>query len=179
MSETEESALLLTGRPGVGKTTVIRKVVRRLEGPVAGFYTEEIRGDGGSRKGFRIVDFDGWTRVLAHVDLDGEPRVSKYGVDVEAVDEAVHRLPESAPLYVVDEIGKMECFSEIFVRRIEGVLDGDAALVATVARRGGGFPARVRERPDARVVEVSRRNRDELPDRIVEWVAELPGDARA
>jgi len=179
MSETDESALLLTGRPGVGKTTVIREVVRRLEGPVAGFYTEEIREGGGSRKGFRIVDFDGWSRVLAHVELEGGPRVSKYGVDVEAVDEAVHRLPESAPLYVVDEIGKMECFSEIFVRRVEALLDGEASLLATVARRGGGFPARVRERPDARVVEVTRANRDGLPDRIVEWIAGRPGTREA
>lgn len=79
--------LLLTGRPGIGKTTVIQKVVEELEGErVRGFYTEEIREEG-SRKGFRLVTLDGREEeVMARVDVEGGPTVSKYGVDVEAVD---------------------------------------------------------------------------------------------
>lgn len=196
MSETGRTALLLTGRPGVGKTTVIRKAARGLEPPVEGFYTEEIREDG-DRKGFRLVGFDGWSRIMAHVDFRGGPRVSRYGVDVEAVDEAVARLPPAggagpeadappegkldaatgdrrarpAPLHVIDEIGKMECFSEAFVEHVRGLLDSGALLLATVARRGGGFVAEAREHPRAGVLEVTLDNRRGLPERIRARVA--------
>ncbi len=169
MSETAPRTLLLTGRPGVGKTTVIRRVVEELDGPAAGFYTEEIR-DAEGRKGFRIVSFDGWRRIMAHVEIEGEPRVSKYGVDVAAVDEAVARIPESAPLFVIDEIGRMECYSEAFVDLVRRLLSAETPLLATVARRAGGFIADVREHEDARLVEVTRRNRDRLPAKILEWI---------
>lgn len=171
MSETAETVLLLTGRPGVGKTTVIRRVVEGLEGPAAGFYTEEIRDDEG-RKGFRIVSFDGWRRLMAHVEIEGEPRVSKYGVDVAAVDEAVARLPDSAPLFVIDEIGKMECFSHAFVDLVGRLLAADAPFLATVARRARGFIADVRSHAGAELLEVTRRNRDRLPGRISAWIRE-------
>lgn len=170
MSETDRRTLLLTGRPGIGKTTVIRKVVEELDVPASGFYTEEIRDDE-RRKGFRIVAFDGWTRVMAHVEIEGGPRVSRYGVDVEAVDEVVERLPDDAPLYVIDEIGRMECFSDAFVELVRGLLRSGVPLVATVSQRAGGFVAEVRDHPRAELVSVTRRNRDRLPGRILEWIA--------
>lgn len=175
MPGADSRVLLLTGRPGVGKTTVVRRVADELDGGVAGFYTEEIRDDEG-RKGFRIVGLDGWRAVMAHVDRAGEPRVSRYGVDVEVVEEAVARMPRpeggDAPLFVVDEIGKMECLSERFVAWIRSILDSDARLLASVARRGGGLVAEVKEHPDAEVLEVSRRNRDRMPGRILERLGE-------
>ncbi|NIP56766.1 MAG: AAA family ATPase [Gemmatimonadetes bacterium] len=174
MSETDARVVLLTGPPGVGKTTVIRRVVEALDEPAAGFYTEEIR-DREGRKGFRIVGFDGWSRVMAHVEIGGEPRVAKYGVDVAAVDEAVARLPDVAPIYVLDEIGKMECFSDAFVDLVRRILDSDARMLATISERAGGFIARVRQHADAELVGVTRRNRDRLPGRILAWIGERGG----
>ncbi|MFQ6001621.1 MAG: nucleoside-triphosphatase, partial [Anaerolineae bacterium] len=72
--------ILLAGRPGVGKTTVIKQVVEMLGGEAGGFYTEEIR-QGGRRLGFKIITLEGEEGVLAHVDIKGAPRVSKYGVN--------------------------------------------------------------------------------------------------
>jgi stage III sporulation protein SpoIIIAA len=58
------TVLLVAGRPGVGKTTVIRKVADALpRESLAGFYTEEVR-EHGRRRGFRAVTFDGWTRII-------------------------------------------------------------------------------------------------------------------
>jgi nucleoside-triphosphatase len=76
------SVLLLTGAPGIGKTTVIGRVAERLKGKkLGGFYTEEIR-DGGERRGFQLVGFDGTERVIAHIGFPKTHRVGKYGVDV-------------------------------------------------------------------------------------------------
>jgi nucleoside-triphosphatase len=81
--------LLLTGAPGIGKTTIIKKVAERFKGKrLSGFYTEEIR-EHGERRGFRLVIFDGQERVIAHVDFPRAHCVGKYGVDVAALDEVV------------------------------------------------------------------------------------------
>jgi nucleoside-triphosphatase len=139
---------------------------------VAGFYTEEIRA-GRDRVGFRIVTLDGRDAVLAHVDRHGPPRVGKYGVDLAAI-EAV-AVPALTPrpsvgVYLVDEIGKMECLSPAFVAAMRALLDSRAAVVATVAERGGGFIAEVKRRPDAETWPLTRANRDDVVGRALRWL---------
>jgi nucleoside-triphosphatase len=171
--KTKPRVLLITGRPGVGKTTVIRRVAEQLETrELRGFYTEEIR-EGGERRGFRFVGFDGSTGVIAHVDFTKSRRVGKYGVDVNAVDDAAALLrPDpAAHVYLVDEIGKMECQSERFVASMRALLSAGAPVVATVAARGTGFIAEIKRSPDCELWEVSHANRDELPSRICAWIA--------
>lgn len=201
--------LLLTGRPGVGKTTALRRAADRLSDLVIrGFYTEEVRGPSGGRTGFRALPFrpgrgagdeggerdgadrhggpdtgdggDDAGRLIASVDFDGPPRVSRYGVDVGAVDEVTRRYlaAEGGDAAFVDEIGKMECHSERFVARMEELVGGDLPVVATVARRGGGLIRRVKEVPGTELREVTTENRDALPERIEGWVRERVGGRR-
>jgi nucleoside-triphosphatase len=166
--------LLLTGRPGVGKTTIIRAVSQRLPDiHPAGFYTEEIRA-GHVRRGFRLVTFEGETAVMADVDFPA-PRVGKYGVAVATIDRFAAKLPEASertPLCLIDEIGKMECLSTVFVRSMRGVIDSGRTVVATVGERGGGFIQEVKRHDDAELWQVTEPTREELPNRVVEWIDE-------
>ena len=74
--------LLVTGPPGCGKTTLVRKIVQELGSlPMTGFYTEEIR-EGRDRVGFALVGLDGRRGVLSHVKVGGPYRVGRYGVDI-------------------------------------------------------------------------------------------------
>jgi nucleoside-triphosphatase len=165
--------LLLTGAPGIGKTTLIRRVADSLRGRrIRGFTTDEIRRRG-TRLGFRIVPFGGEERVMAHVDLTNAARVGRYGVDVtaiNAVSESELALDPAAELYLVDEIGKMECFSPRFVAGMRRLLEGDRPVAATVARTGSGFIAEVKRQPRAEVWEVTARNRDDLVKRATSWL---------
>jgi nucleoside-triphosphatase len=138
---------------------------------ISGFYTEEIRA-GSVRRGFRLVTFEGEEAVIAHVDLP-PPRVSKYGVNVAAIDRFAARLRDvrdPSAIYLVDEIGKMECMSAVFVGAIKRLLESGRPLVATVAQRGGGFIDDVKRLPDAELWVVTHASRDLLPARIVTWV---------
>jgi nucleoside-triphosphatase len=165
---------LLTGAPGVGKTTVLRRLAAALSGRrLGGFITDEIREDG-ERRGFRIRAFGGPERVMAHVGFAGPPRVGRYGVDVDALEEvaaAALRPDPATEVYLVDEIGKMECLSPVFVQAMRTLLESERRVVATIARRGTGFIAEVKRRSDAQLWEVSRQNRDALPDRILAWLS--------
>jgi len=69
-------------------------------------------------------------------------------------------------LIVIDEIGKMECFSKRFIGLVSLLLDGPKTLVATIAMKGEGFIQRVKQRPDCRLVTVTRENRNRRPDEL-------------
>ncbi len=164
---------LLTGLPGVGKTTVIKTLSRLLKDlNPSGFYTEEIR-EGGVRKGFRLRSIDGRKEgILAHVEIDG-PRVGRYGVDVKGFEGFLSTLSFGSSLVLIDEIGKMECLCPMFPEVIKGLLDSHRVVVATVAMKGRGFIQEVKRRPDCVLVEVDRRNRDRLPLELAERIRSL------
>jgi nucleoside-triphosphatase len=109
--------------------------------------------------------------------------VSRYGVDVAALDEIVDgalAVSPEADVYLIDEIGKMECFSARFVAATRRLLDGGRLVVATVALRGGGFIEEVKRRPDVELRNITRSNRDGMPAQILEWIAvRNPADQRS
>lgn len=109
--------MVVLGRPGVGKTTLVREVAEAFPGRFRGFYTEEIRS-GRERTGFIIKTLSGSEGVLARKNGDSFLRVGRYGVvlhDLETIGvrEMEEALRHSAPL-LLDEVGKMELLSVLF-----------------------------------------------------------------
>jgi nucleoside-triphosphatase len=161
--------LFLTGNPGVGKTTLICAIAERLKGiTCAGFYTKETR-QGGLRTGFRIVTLDGQEGFLASLGTQ-KPTVGKYSVHVEEFESLVLTLlnpvSQRVDLYVIDEIGKMELFSRLFRTRMIELLAQPTNILATITKRGDGFIDQIKRRSDVEIIEVTPKNRDELPEEL-------------
>ena len=160
---------LITGLPGSGKTTLFKRLVREFRhlDPI-GFYTQEIR-EGNVRKGFTINGLDGSTGVLAHVDFSSDFRVGRYGVDVAGFENFIDRISFSDPgnnLVMIDEIGKMECFSERFKSLIATLVESDPVFIATIAMQGGGLIEEIKQRADIRLFRVTHKNQNTIIRRI-------------
>jgi nucleoside-triphosphatase len=167
----KSAKILLTGLPGCGKTTAIMKIIDELScASVAGFYTEEIR-ENNTRKGFRWKRLDGAGGILAHVDIKGRFKVGKYGVDVAGFEKLVVTILDAeqndAGLFVIDEIGKMECLSRKFVAAVRGLFDSDKSVLATVARKGTGFISEVKIYPGTQLFNLTSDNRKKTIDEIL------------
>ena len=144
--------ILITGFPGVGKTTLIKKLT---ENPIdlkpVGFYTEEIR-EKGIRKGFKLISLDGGEGILSHVDVKSPYTVGKYKVDIDGFENFIDYIPFFDPtssFIIIDEIGKMECLSE-------------KLMVATIALKGGGLIEEIKKRDDIKLFEMKQDNRESL-----------------
>jgi nucleoside-triphosphatase len=174
-------ALLLTGRPGVGKTTVIRRVVAGLGTGAGGFYTDEIR-EHERRTGFRLVTLDGEAGILAGVNISSPHRVGRYKVDLDDLEQvgvkAVLRAVEQrdVALVVIDEIGKMELLSAAFCEAVLAALESPKAVLATVMARPQPWVDGIKARPEVTLIEVTRSNREAVPEQILRWVRQTQGE---
>lgn len=158
--------LLFTGKPGCGKSTLIQRIVRGLDVPSTGFFTREIR-EKGRRAGFSIETLDGQKGVLAHRDIRGPYKVGSYGVDLKDLERIAvpsMRAQGGETVVVVDEIGKMECFSTLFKETLLLVLDSGNQLLGSIAVKGSDFIQGIKKREDVHVVKVTEKNRDALVD---------------
>lgn len=165
--------LLITGLPGVGKTTLIKKLAEELKDfhPV-GFYTAEIR-EKGIRKGFELISLDGVKGLLSHIDIRSPFRVGKYRVDIKGFEDFLDSISffnPSTKLIVIDEIGKMECFSDKFKKLLREILDSEKWLIATIALKGSGMIEEIKKRGDVKLFTISQSNREALLSEILNWV---------
>jgi len=174
-SEKRVRNIFLTGPPSSGKTTVIKKVLSKLERKATGFHTEEIKKNH-KRVGFLMKTLDGKEGLLGHENIKSRFYIRRYGVSIENVEDiAVSSItPQSEDdIIIIDEIGKMECFSEKFCVAAVKALDARNTVLGTIAVGGTDFIQEIKERNDIKVYEVTTKNRDELPEYLIQEIERL------
>lgn len=157
--------ILITGPPGIGKTDLIVKISEVFkEFNPAGFYTADIREDG-IRTGFELVALYGDSKVLAHVKLKSKQSFGKYKVDVKGFDKMLDTIfikAKKTGLYVIDEIGKMECKSKKFSKYVVEFLNSDKLVIASIAEKATGLINDIKKRDDVTLYHLTDNNRDIL-----------------
>jgi len=166
----KKRVLLLTGVPGVGKTTVLLRTVDVLKTKgysVGGMISREVRSDG-ARVGFEILDLSsgkrGW---LARANQESGPRVGKYRVHLSDLEttgaNAVVAAAENCDVVVIDEIGPMEMFSERFKLAVKLAVDSGKLVVGVIHwKTRSWLTEEIRKREDTELFEVIPVNRDKL-----------------
>jgi nucleoside-triphosphatase len=178
--------ILLTGTPGVGKTTTVNRLCSYYSAKgmsIQGISTREVREDG-QRIGFKITDLatgrEGW---LARKDTLVGPRIGLYRVVTEDLENigvrALERAIEGpAELVVVDEIGPMEMTSSSFRNGIFKVLTEERPTVVTV-KLGSRYPEVEQIRPRSIQLEITKDNREEIYQKLIgqvdEWTRQDKG----
>ena len=173
--------LILTGAPGVGKTTMLTKTVDALRTKgvrVGGMVTREVR-EGNLRVGFEILDLTsgkhGW---LAHVNVQGGPQVGKYHVNLNDLDNvgatAITQALEKCEVIAIDEIGIMELFSQKFRQVVTQALEGKKLMLISVhGKAKDPLVTQVKRRVDAEIFNVTFSNRENLTDQLIKKVFEM------
>jgi len=140
----------------------------------AGFYTQEIR-HGKVRKGFSWIRLDGRVGTLAHVDIKGRFKVGKYGVDIAGFEKAILPILDiqksDTELFVIDEIGKMECFSDKFVSLVRLLFHSEKMVLATVAAKGVGLISEVKKKPNVKLFQLRHQKQEKVVAEIIDLLS--------
>jgi nucleoside-triphosphatase len=162
--------VFITGLPGCGKTTLIKEILKELKNPAKGFFTEEIR-DKGKRIGFKIVTLSKKEGILAKIGFESPYKVSKYGVVLKDLEEiGVKEIEEGLKgdfLIVVDEIGKMELFSNKFKELILRALDSKNKVIGTIILASNSFCDKIKKRKDTKIFYLKKENRGKVKKEIL------------
>jgi nucleoside-triphosphatase len=161
--------ILITGKPRTGKTTLIKKIIRACGPACGGFYTEEMT-KGGERRGFLIRTTNGTEGVLAEKGQKSPHRLGKYGINRANLEQigvgAVEKALQEKEIIVIDEIGKMELFSQKFKGVVMKALDSKKKVVGVIHLAKWPFLNAIRERDDILLLEVDGENNAEVWEKI-------------
>ncbi|MFW6128621.1 MAG: NTPase [Candidatus Aminicenantaceae bacterium] len=163
--------IFITGNPRCGKSTLIQKILDKISDKnVSGFVTPEIKTQD-SREGFKIIDLaSGKEEIMASVNIKQGPGVSRYKVDVKAIDEIIEKFMESfsdSEYVVIDEIGMMEFYSKKFRDTVQMVLGSDKIVLATLSKK---FVKQYNNK--GKIYHLTRENFDQIYRQVLNQLGE-------
>jgi nucleoside-triphosphatase len=176
------SIWLLTGPPGVGKSTVVSRVILQLKsaGVIVGGCSTAEKKVKGARVGFEVLNLtDGTRGELASLTSGLGPRVGRYRVnltDLSVVGAAgLSKAAASSEVIVIDEVGPMELVSPEFRRGVRACLDSGKPILAVVHERlEDDLLTELREKAKE-TITVTVENRDQAADGLAGSLLEAAG----
>ncbi|MGE5591661.1 MAG: nucleoside-triphosphatase [Bacillota bacterium] len=172
--------MFFTGPAGVGKTTLVKKAVRRLGDRAGGFYLDE--APKGEAPHLRLVTLDGREGLLASRDLPSPVQVGPWHVDVDVLERlgvaAVRSAAEARRVVIVDEISPVSLAAGGLAQAVEEALSGAEPVLGTISPQAHPVLDAIRARQDTLVLDVTAANRDQLLERV--WAGlKLPQESLA
>ncbi|MDQ0898881.1 nucleoside-triphosphatase [Paenibacillus sp. V4I7] len=173
-----DTCFLLTGKPRVGKSTAIKRIIHRI-GPeyFGGFYTEEVRNSM-DRIGFNCVTLTGDSGPIASVDSKSSVRVGRYGVEIDTFEDialkAVRQSLDTKRITVIDEIGFMQMLSVPFREMIHEIVSSSQHIIlGTICVDRHPEIDKIKELTGIKLYPMNEENRDMTTEVLVNDILKL------
>lgn len=165
--------LVIAGKPGCGKTTLIRDICRRIPDRVGGFVTDEVR-IGSSRDSFVLKTLDGRQGVLAKKGMDSPVKLNKYGIDIAVLETlgigSLRAAMDAGKIIIIDELGALEMLSEPFRAAVADCFNGPCRVCATIRHNAQPFTDEISRMEDTDMLHLTRANAARTRAVIEEWI---------
>jgi len=159
--------LFLTGKIGIGKSTVLKKVLSEIDLSIGGYVTERIY-DGHYRKYIaRSLNNPKEEYIIVKSDSRDDskvwfPKAFEKGL-VPILDESL----KSKDIIVLDELGASEKDIDVFTSKIFELLDSNKIVFGVLKDVDCKFLNDIKIRDDVTVIRITEENRDNIVDEIV------------
>ncbi|MGX1263035.1 nucleoside-triphosphatase [Rossellomorea marisflavi] len=175
----DSTFFLLSGRPRIGKSTLIKQLIDEIGADrCGGFYTEEVTNVD-DRIGFRCISLDGESVEMANVESLSETRVGRYGVNLEEFDLFARDVLQDAlrtkDIIVIDEIGYMQMFSHSFKKIVQEIFSGNKIVLGTIPSNSPPEIMNINNLKHANIITINEINRDKMSGFLVREVLSALG----
>ncbi|WP_283248478.1 nucleoside-triphosphatase [Bacillus sp. FJAT-49711] len=169
--EDSKSVFLLTGKPRMGKTTMIKKLINEIGSDICGgFYTEEITNSN-SRIGFRCISINGESVEIANVESPSKTRIGRYGIDIERFEKFAIKILQdslsSKKIIVIDEIGFMQMLSTNFQKIVQDIISNNHIVLGTVPLDSHSEIDKIKFSKKVKLINLNELNRDVISEFFV------------
>lgn len=164
--------VFVTGEKGVGKSTLLRRLLAERGLACAGFETRLLMRDG-QRRGFTLhgfVEMPPWendcivsVRMAERKSVPVLPVFNENGVKM-----LQKSLEAPAPCVLMDELGKLEREADAFCAQVLRVLDSPKRVLGVLQQCEAPLLSAIRARTDVTVLTVTADNRDELLQALIQ-----------
>ncbi|POZ88087.1 MULTISPECIES: nucleoside-triphosphatase [Petrotoga] len=173
--------IFLTGSIGVGKSTIIRKVINQLSLHVCGFSVDR-EGKKNSWNAFYLVEVSSFNNG----DRSKKSKYNRFAfrkdesknweINIQVFDKIGVQLLtniDDADLVIMDELGRFELTAFKFQKKVEEVLNSDKPVLGVIKDESNTFLDRIRNRKDVRIFRVTLENREEVYKEVLSLIKQL------
>lgn len=163
--------ILIVGPRGIGKSTLLQKLIAAYDKPVWGFYTKKDSSNTDPEKGHSVYIYKANDEELNTENNcigscnhhHSQPNPIAFDVFSRKLDYP----PSPNHLIVMDELGFMESKAFKFQDKVFEILDGNIPVIAVVKDKDTDFLCKVRNHPKCKCFYINEENRDTLYDKIL------------
>ena len=161
--------LFLTGEIGMGKSTLLKKLIEKINTSIGGYVTERVI-DNNALKYNLISLYDGNEEyTISKMPLNKNSNVPE--IFLSSFNDGVFNILEKSfyerNVIIMDELGFMESKAYRFQNIVFRLLDSSKTVIGVLKKRDCAFLNNIRNRKDVIIIEVTEENRNILLEKLL------------